>query len=89
RFIGELPVEVLTEVRLGSSSGLSMFNSSDESSSNDTGLNLGQRVSHVKFGEGVVLNLEGKGSNARVHVNFEEIGSKWLVLAYANLQTEF
>ena len=52
----------------------------------DTPFDLGQRVLHAKFGEGVVLNLEGQGSHTRVQVNFETSGSKWLVLAYANLQ---
>jgi len=50
-------------------------------------LNLGQRVHHAKFGEGVVLNYEGQGSHARVQVNFKHAGAKWLVLAYANLET--
>ena len=50
------------------------------------GFTLGQRVSHNKFGEGVVLNHEGQGNSARVQVNFEAAGSKWLVLSYANLQ---
>ncbi len=50
------------------------------------GLALGQRVMHGKFGEGVVLNYEGQGGNARVQVNFRDAGSKWLVVAYANLQ---
>ncbi|RLW51695.1 MAG: DNA helicase II, partial [gamma proteobacterium symbiont of Stewartia floridana] len=49
------------------------------------GFNLGQRVCHAKFGEGVVLNAEGQGQSARVQVNFEEVGTKWLVVAYANL----
>ena len=48
-------------------------------------LRLGQRVEHPKFGEGVVLNCEGQGSHARVQVNFERTGAKWLVVAYANL----
>ena len=39
---------------------------------------------HQVFGEGVVTQFEGRGSNARVEVNFSE-GSKWLVLQYANL----
>jgi DNA helicase-2/ATP-dependent DNA helicase PcrA len=52
----------------------------------ELGLNLGQRVAHPKFGEGVVLNAEGQGPAARVQVNFEAVGAKWLVLAYANLQ---
>ena len=47
---------------------------------------LGQRVRHGKFGEGVVLNLEGDGAHARVHVNFAGAGAKWLVVAYANLE---
>ena len=38
------------------------------------------------FGMGIVLDQEGRGKQARVQVNFEDAGSKWLVLAYANLQ---
>jgi DNA helicase-2/ATP-dependent DNA helicase PcrA len=49
-------------------------------------LRLGQRVRHAKFGDGVVLNLEGQGSNARVQVNFERQGTKWLMMGYANLE---
>ena len=51
-----------------------------------TDLSLGQRVKHAKFGEGVVLNYEGSGTNARVHINFDIAGSKWLVMGYANLE---
>ncbi len=51
-----------------------------------TEISLGQRVAHGKFGEGVVLNYEGQGSNARVQVNFDAVGSKWLVLSYAKLE---
>jgi DNA helicase-2/ATP-dependent DNA helicase PcrA len=49
------------------------------------GFKLGQRVRHAKFGDGVVLNLEGQGANARVQVNFERQGTKWLMMGYANL----
>jgi DNA helicase-2/ATP-dependent DNA helicase PcrA len=52
----------------------------------ETTLSLGQRVAHGKFGEGVILNYEGQGSNARVQVNFNTVGSKWLVLSYAKLE---
>ena len=51
-----------------------------------TSLKLGQRVVHGKFGEGVVINYEGEGKQARVQVNFTHEGSKWLMMAYANLQ---
>jgi DNA helicase-2/ATP-dependent DNA helicase PcrA len=51
----------------------------------ELGIRLGQRVRHGKFGEGVILNCEGQGAHARVEVNFETAGTKWLVLNYANL----
>jgi DNA helicase II / ATP-dependent DNA helicase PcrA len=50
------------------------------------GMRLGARVRHGKFGEGVVLNVEGSGPHARVQVNFEHQGTKWLMMQYANLE---
>ena len=50
------------------------------------GFRLGQRVTHAKFGDGVVLQFEGREASARVQVNFQQDGTKWLVLQYANLQ---
>lgn len=50
------------------------------------GFQLGQRVRHPKFGPGVVLNAEGHGSGARIQINFESAGAKWLVLEYARLE---
>ena len=46
---------------------------------------LGQRVSHAKFGEGVILQMEGSGTQERVQINFKQAGVKWLMLAYAKL----
>ena len=46
---------------------------------------LGASVRHPSFGTGTVTDYEGSGSHARVQVNFDDAGSKWLVLAYANL----
>jgi DNA helicase-2/ATP-dependent DNA helicase PcrA len=43
-------------------------------------------VRHPKFGEGVVLNVEGQGAHARVQVNFEDAGTKWLMMQFANLE---
>ena len=92
RFLRELPPERIAEVRLrgtvsrpgvrvapGRRAGFEPMH--DE----PNGLRLGQRVQHPKFGEGVVLMYEGQGTHARVQVNFEAAGSKWLVVAYANL----
>jgi len=49
------------------------------------GLRVGQSVFHNKFGEGVVLTLEGSGPDARVQVNFGRHGTKWLMLSVAKL----
>ena len=88
RFINEIPAELLCEIRLGGSVTESLFRSEETKSSGKDGqLTLGQRVSHAKFGEGVILNLEGNGSHMRIQVNFEKAGSKWLVASYANLQS--
>ena len=51
----------------------------------ELGVRLGQRVRHAKFGDGVILNCSGQGAHAQVEVNFETVGTKILVLAYANL----
>jgi DNA helicase-2/ATP-dependent DNA helicase PcrA len=51
-------------------------------------IRLGQNVRHATFGRGVVTDYEGSGAHARVQVNFDDAGSKWLVLAYANLQSQ-
>ncbi|MEJ2743874.1 MAG: hypothetical protein P8176_15740, partial [Gammaproteobacteria bacterium] len=47
---------------------------------------LGQRVLHNIFGEGTVLTYEGSGDHARIQVNFDREGSKWLVMGYAKLE---
>lgn len=46
---------------------------------------IGQNVTHPKFGNGVIVNAEGRGAEARVQVNFRGPGLKWLMLEYANL----
>ncbi|MEO6226591.1 MAG: DNA helicase II [Thermomonas sp.] len=48
-------------------------------------IRLGANVRHPSFGNGVVTDVEGSGTHARIQVNFDDVGSKWLVLAYANL----
>ncbi len=95
RFVKELPEELLDEVRCKTqfSRPVSFGRSASPKVPNfagsgipDTDLSLGQRVSHSIFGEGVVLNYEGQGANARVQVNFDSEGTKWLIVGYAKLQ---
>ena len=87
RFVREIPADLIEEVRLhgGLTRPLADRLQQPVAASNESGLSLGQRVTHPMFGEGMVLNIEGRGANARIEVNFAE-GSKWLVLQYANLQ---
>ena len=49
-------------------------------------LKKGQRVLHPTFGYGIVRDMEGRGEHARVEVDFETEGNKWLVLRYAEIQ---
>lgn len=49
------------------------------------GFRIGQSVLHPKFGQGVIVNAEGSGADARLQVNFGKQGMKWLALEYAKL----
>nr|WP_024310153.1 DNA helicase II [Pseudomonas sp. P818] len=93
RFVREIPAPLIQEVRLSNSvsrpvstSSMSGGNLFAGSAVPQTPFNLGQRVRHSLFGEGTILNFEGAGAQARVQVNFENEGSKWLMLAYAKLE---
>ena len=86
RFIREIPEDLLEEVRPAMSVSRPIYRPSRPVQMESAPVKLGQRVRHGKFGDGVVLNSEGSGSHARVQVNFENGGTKWLVLAYANLE---
>ncbi len=90
RFIAEIPEELVEEVRprvqvSRRKSPRSRGRSASIAPGAELGVRLGQRVRHGKFGDGVILNCEGQGAHARVEVNFETAGTKWLVLGYANL----
>ena len=86
RFIAELPQELLEEIRVNTrfKPPITMRNM-PETVAGEAGLRLGQSVTHAKFGHGVILSVEGSGAHTRVQVKFANDGSKWLVLAYANL----
>ena len=86
RFLREIPAECLQEVRLGSQVTRPVLFGAPDDIEPQQGISLGGRVYHQVFGEGTVLNVEGAGDNARVQVNFDDEGSKWLVLQYAGLQ---
>ena len=88
RFINEIPSELLDSVKSDNyqhkkNKKVSSFKSQ---TNNSSGLKVGQRVKHQKFGNGVVLSYEGEDDNLKLYINFEDYGSKWLVLTYAHLE---
>src|SRR6202522_2923022 len=86
RFIHELPPELVEEIRPRLKISRPVFaKRAPLEEAPSSGMRLGSRVRHAKFGDGVVLNFEGSGPQARIQVNFEGQGTKWLMLSYANL----
>ena len=86
RFLREIPQELLEEIRPKLSFSGPRHKPTWLANNDSGGVGLGQRVHHAKFGEGIVVNREGSGDHARVQVNFEQEGAKWLVIAYAKLE---
>ncbi|MEJ7747479.1 MAG: 3'-5' exonuclease, partial [Luteimonas sp.] len=96
RFLREIPPALLHEVRPRVQVSRPLYspqprrytldNSRGHAAIETPSIKLGQNVRHATFGSGVVTDYEGAGAHARVQVNFETAGSKWLVLSYANLQ---
>jgi DNA helicase-2/ATP-dependent DNA helicase PcrA len=90
RFVREIPDELMQEIRPKANFSRPVLTASPridrDRAEEETGLFVGQRVNHARFGDGIVLNLEGQGPQSRVQVNFEDAGSKWLIASMANLQ---
>ena len=93
RFLREIPQALLREIRPKPKAATFARGGIAQAPRRDPGhaalepppIRLGANVRHPKFGSGFVTDVEGSGAHARVQVNFDEAGSKWLVLAYANL----
>ncbi len=88
RFLREIPGHLLNEVRprVQVSRSLGTPVRSAHPVLETPAIALGQAVMHPSFGRGTVTDYEGSGAHARVQVNFDDAGSKWLVLAFAKLQ---
>jgi DNA helicase-2/ATP-dependent DNA helicase PcrA len=83
RFISEIPSHLIKEIRLRSSVTRPVSRSPiPHTLQPDLPFTLGRRVVHKKFGEGIVLAYEGSGNDVRVHVKFQDVGSKWLMASY-------
>lgn len=92
RFLQEIPTQFVEEIRPVHSRPPNRSSYSPNHSPRATptasgnGFHPGQAVRHKKFGDGVVVTLEGSGEYARVQVQFAEVGMKWLVCSYAYLE---
>ena len=89
RFLDEFPdgiVQWLSPQRRASPSAGKTLAPSRPVTREIAGWRIGQSVKHAKFGLGIIIDAEGRGSDARVQVNFREAGVKWLALEYAKLQ---
>jgi DNA helicase-2/ATP-dependent DNA helicase PcrA len=91
RFVREIPREFVSEVRLRGAvvrptAGLGLRASSSSMQDPSSPLRIGQRVRHGSFGEGVVLGCDGTGERAHVHIKFEHVGEKRLILGMARLE---
>ena len=59
--------------------------SSSAPASDLSGLRVGAKVRHDRFGEGEVIAIEGDGGNAKATVAFTHFGQKQLLLKFARL----
>jgi len=92
RFISEIPKELVEEIRLRTSiirptQPLKRTQNTTHSIG-DTGFCIGQTVIHPTFGEGTLIDADGKGEHTRLHIKFNKAGTKWLVANYAKLSTK-
>jgi DNA helicase-2/ATP-dependent DNA helicase PcrA len=93
RFLEEIPEALIKRVNTTKYSGFVSASGFDpgyevnaaKTETSVSGWRVGQNVVHAKFGSGVIISAEGRGADARVQVNFREVGMKWLALEYAKL----
>jgi DNA helicase-2/ATP-dependent DNA helicase PcrA len=98
RFLDELPQGALkwltprlrenAGLRLGSWKGASLAAPEPPAAREQSvhGFRIGQSVRHFRFGDGVIIRLEGSGADARARINFGPHGVRELLLAVAKLE---
>ena len=87
RFLSEIPTELIDAVHPTTKITRVFSTTSTHQSIGETGLCVGQRVNHKKFGPGVIINYEGQSEYTRLQVKFDKYGAKWLVTSYAKLES--
>lgn len=90
RFLREIPAQYFDEIRMGKQTTNKKYSRSSATttrSGHTSGLRVGLRVHHPTFGDGVIVDMQGEGEDAKIQVQFAKIGIKWLVYQYARLTT--
>lgn len=90
RFIKEIPESLLEKMDVKAVVSKPVTRPAEKSklfSSVELPFKIGEKVMHPRFGRGLVLGGEGSGDSTRIEVQFESSGSKWLILAYAKLES--
>lgn len=82
RFLDEVPKQYLHQ---DSAHSPTPFAESLEDEQ-QAGFSLGESVMHPQFGRGIIVGAEGRGSQTKVQIRFENAGTKWLMLSYAPLE---
>lgn len=84
RFLSEIPEQYLEDVRMRTkiSRPVIQTKSGMSTSRSEGGVQIGQHVTHDHFGEGTVLQYEGRGEHTRIQVRFEKAGTKWLIASF-------
>ena len=92
RFLDEIPKSFLNYIKNQSSEniyqglGKNTYSSKRIVAASDSIYSIGQVVKHGKFGLGTIVNYEGNGDSMRLQINFQKVGTKWLISSYANLE---
>jgi len=94
RFLGEIPERLVRQISpprgqgwagRSSAPAVHTITAYGAPSPSSSPWRVGQDVLHPKFGPGVIVSVQGRGSDARVMVNFRQAGMKELALEYAKL----
>ncbi|QLB12926.1 ATP-dependent DNA helicase UvrD [Bisgaardia hudsonensis] len=91
RFIAELPEDCIQEIRLRGTVTRAYNKSAvgsllKNNSFSESGWKIGQKVTHHKFGQGTIINVEGSDNNTRLQIAFQGQGIKWLIAHLAKLE---
>ena len=86
RFLSEIPDEMIENIKSESTPSSNYRSTNSSYPKKNHFFKVGQRVRHIKFGEGIIQRYEGARDDLKLHINFDNYGYKVLVLNYSNLE---